>query len=199
RAALASAALQPGARPQGPKRLPPRLSVPLLRSTGPLAGGAERPQSRLCPKVQRRAGHRDARGCSPAFGGQGSARSPAPTSRCGCWTVYTEPSRQQAESKWRLPWSGFSAQKPQPRQQSQSTNSPCIKNIQKKKEKKKLLRPERSERGSRWEQSARGSVGVPSFARYPCELYNSPAVFFLEIINGEFSAMVLNREEEGRE
>ncbi|KAM4811628.1 broad substrate specificity ATP-binding cassette transporter ABCG2-like [Urocitellus parryii] len=36
-------------------------------------------------------------------------------------------------------------------------------------------------------------------AGYPCELYNSPAVFFLEIINGEFSAMVLNREEEGRE
>ncbi|KAM5156570.1 broad substrate specificity ATP-binding cassette transporter ABCG2-like [Callospermophilus lateralis] len=36
-------------------------------------------------------------------------------------------------------------------------------------------------------------------AGYPCKLYNSPAVFFLEIINGEFSAMVLNREEEGRE
>ncbi|XP_071470539.1 broad substrate specificity ATP-binding cassette transporter ABCG2-like isoform X1 [Marmota flaviventris] len=36
-------------------------------------------------------------------------------------------------------------------------------------------------------------------AGYPCELYSSPAVFFLEIINGEFSAMVLNREEEGRE
>ncbi|XP_077659259.1 broad substrate specificity ATP-binding cassette transporter ABCG2-like [Urocitellus parryii] len=27
-------------------------------------------------------------------------------------------------------------------------------------------------------------------AGYPCELYNSPAVFFLEIINGEFSAMI---------
>ncbi|VTJ78261.1 Hypothetical predicted protein, partial [Marmota monax] len=41
---------------------------------------------------------------------QGSARSPAPTSRCGSRTMYTEPSRQQAESKWRLPRSGFSAQ-----------------------------------------------------------------------------------------
>ncbi|VTJ59268.1 Hypothetical predicted protein, partial [Marmota monax] len=50
RAALASAALQPGARPQGPKRLPPWLSVPLLRSTGPLAGGCRTTPEQALPE-----------------------------------------------------------------------------------------------------------------------------------------------------
>ncbi|VTJ64307.1 Hypothetical predicted protein [Marmota monax] len=50
RAALASAALQPSARPLGPKRLPPRLSVPLLRSTGPLAGGSRTTPEQALPE-----------------------------------------------------------------------------------------------------------------------------------------------------
>ncbi|VTJ63529.1 Hypothetical predicted protein, partial [Marmota monax] len=50
RAALASAALQPGARPLGPKRLLPRLSVPLLRSTGPLAGGCRTTPEQALPE-----------------------------------------------------------------------------------------------------------------------------------------------------
>ncbi|VTJ89287.1 Hypothetical predicted protein, partial [Marmota monax] len=49
RAALASAALQPGAPPLGPKRLPP-LSIPLLRSTGPLAGGCRTTPEKALPE-----------------------------------------------------------------------------------------------------------------------------------------------------
>ncbi|VTJ74478.1 Hypothetical predicted protein, partial [Marmota monax] len=67
-AAAASAAPRPGARPPGPKRLQPRLSGARV----PSQGDAERPQSRLCPKVQRRTGDRGARGRGPAVGGQGS-------------------------------------------------------------------------------------------------------------------------------
>lgn len=38
-----------------------------------------------------------------------------------------------------------------------------------------------------------------SSAGYQCEPYNNPADFFLDVINGDSTAVVLNREEEGRE
>ncbi|VTJ87589.1 Hypothetical predicted protein, partial [Marmota monax] len=40
----------PGARPLGPKRLPPQLSVPLLQSTGPLAGGCRTTPEQALPE-----------------------------------------------------------------------------------------------------------------------------------------------------
>ncbi|VTJ91281.1 Hypothetical predicted protein, partial [Marmota monax] len=44
------AALLPGARPPGPKRLLPRLSVPLLWSTGPLAGACRATPAQALPE-----------------------------------------------------------------------------------------------------------------------------------------------------
>lgn len=38
-----------------------------------------------------------------------------------------------------------------------------------------------------------------SLVGYHCESYNNPADFFLDVINGDSSAVVLNREEEGGE
>ena len=36
---------------------------------------------------------------------------------------------------------------------------------------------------------------LPSFAGYHCEPYNNPADFFLDVINGDSCAVVLNRED----
>ncbi|VTJ70150.1 Hypothetical predicted protein, partial [Marmota monax] len=49
-AATASTALQPGARPLGPKRLLPWLSGPLLQSTGPFAGGCRTTPEQALPE-----------------------------------------------------------------------------------------------------------------------------------------------------
>ena len=37
---------------------------------------------------------------------------------------------------------------------------------------------------------------LPSFIGYHCEAYNNPADFFLDIINGDSTAVALNREED---
>lgn len=42
-------------------------------------------------------------------------------------------------------------------------------------------------------------LGLPSFVGYRCEPYNNPADFFLDVINGDSSAVLLSREEEGSE
>ncbi|XP_003414134.1 broad substrate specificity ATP-binding cassette transporter ABCG2 isoform X1 [Loxodonta africana] len=45
---------------------------------------------------------------------------------------------------------------------------------------------------------AQEALGYFASAGYNCEPYNNPADFFLDIINGDSSAVVLNREEEDR-
>lgn len=40
---------------------------------------------------------------------------------------------------------------------------------------------------------------LPSFVGHHCEPYNNPADFFLDVINGDSSAVVLNKEYEDGE
>lgn len=46
---------------------------------------------------------------------------------------------------------------------------------------------------------AQEALGYFESAGYHCESYNNPADFFLDVINGDSSAVVLNRDEEGGE
>ncbi|XP_049645717.1 broad substrate specificity ATP-binding cassette transporter ABCG2 [Suncus etruscus] len=46
---------------------------------------------------------------------------------------------------------------------------------------------------------AQEALGYFESAGYHCESYNNPADFFLDVINGDSSAVMLNREEEGGE
>ncbi|KAG8511622.1 ATP-binding cassette sub-family G member 2 [Galemys pyrenaicus] len=46
---------------------------------------------------------------------------------------------------------------------------------------------------------AQDALGYFASAGYHCESYNNPADFFLDIINGDSTAVVLNREDEGGE